>query len=244
MIPLIFDTETTSANEDREIIEAGFLQLRSEKDLAGISDRISIDIVSEPFEQRYKPSKPSTFGAMAVHHILPEELEECSPSSSFKLPDCDYIIGHSIDFDWEVAGSPDVKRICTYAMAQHVWQEADSYSQTALLYMALGPSTALREMLRDAHNALQDCYLTRMLLNEILRKKLDITTWSELWQFSEDSRIPLRMPITQARGELLTDIDDGLLQWCLDQYWLPGEHPYLHQGLVRENQRRQGSFDD
>lgn len=239
----IFDTETTSRDEDREIIEAAYAVIPAEEDLAGQSDRILrsyIDCIdSVNFHEFYRPSKPIQFGAMAVHHILPSDIEAHQPSSAFKLPAVEYLCGHSIDFDHEAAGRPDVKLICTYAMAQHVWQDADSYSQSALLYMLMGPTDETRECLRGAHGATIDVLNNARLLTFILNAKPEIETWAALYEFSEQSRIPLRMPITKARGELLTDIDDGLLLWCLKQDWLPGEHPYLYNGLSQEYERRE-----
>lgn len=167
------------------------------------------------------------------------------PSSEAVLPNgCTYLIGHNCDFDWQALGSPDVKRICTYAMAQHVWPEADSYSQTALVYMLLGANPGARELLKDAHSAINDCRNNLTLLAHILRAQPEIKTWSALHDFSEDCRIPLKMPITKARGELLTEIDDGLLDWCLRQHWLPDEHPYLYKGLTREYERRNKAWEE
>lgn len=238
----IIDTETT--DKDRpEVIELAGILLRSELDLAGESDRIFLE-EADTFEQRYKPQKPTSFGALAVHHILPSELEGCPESCAAFLPgDCAYMIGHSIDYDWQALGSPEgVKRICTRAMAEHIWPDADSYSQSALLYMLLGPTAETRERLRNAHSALTDCQNNLVLLQHIWRAKWEITTWSQLWDFSEECRIPLKMPITKARGEKLTDIDDGLLNWCLNQHWMPVEQPYLYKGLMREHERREEEY--
>jgi exodeoxyribonuclease X len=241
MTAYIVDTETTDKDAP-EVIGVAWIQLATQLDLAGESDRIFLE-EAQFFEQRYKPSQPSAFGAIAVHHILPSELENCPPSSEAKLPDdCTYMIGHSIDYDWQALGSPDVKRICTRAMAEHVWPDADSYSQSALIYRLLGAIPETRERLRNAHSAATDCENNLILLRHIWREKWDITTWSALWDFSEFCRIPLVMPITKARGEKLTDIDDGLLNWCLNQHWLPDEHPYLYKGLTREYERRQEEY--
>ena len=240
----ILDTETTSRNEDREVIELAWLKLETTHDLAGVPCIPQHIVVEDRYWMRYKPTKPIDFGAMAVHHILPEDLEGRPPASDAVAPeDCDYMIGHSIDFDWEALGRPDVKRICTRAMAEHVWQDADSYSQSALLYMILGPTPQTRHRLKEAHSAVCDCINNQTLLEKILSVRPDITTWQALWMFSEESRIPLRMPITAARGELLTDIEVGLLDWCLRQDWMPHDHPYLFEGLLRERRRRQEDAD-
>lgn len=65
----IIDTECTSRNDDREVIELAWLRFQPGHDLAGESDRIDLHVVQD-FTQRYQPSKGSGFGAIAVHHIL------------------------------------------------------------------------------------------------------------------------------------------------------------------------------
>ena len=48
------------------------------------------------------------------------DLIDCDPSYTVKLPpDAEYIIGHNVDFDWKALGQPNVKRICTQALARH-----------------------------------------------------------------------------------------------------------------------------
>ncbi len=229
---LIFDTETTDKDEP-ELIEAAWLQVQCVNDLAGKSDQIPAPFwLDESFVRRYRASKAITYGAMAVHHILPSELEDCEPSSSFSLPeDTDYIVGHNIDFDWRVAGEPPIKRICTDAMARYVWQDADSYSQSALLYMTCGATPKVRYWLKDAHSALADVENCARLLEQILVAKPEIETWASLHVYSEACRIPRVMPFGKARGELLTDLvgsDFGYCQWLLDQDWID---PYLRAGI-------------
>ena len=58
------------------------------------------------FVQRYRPKHPATWGALAAHHILPEELIECPPSSSIDVKTIPglYWIGHNVDFDWKLLG--------------------------------------------------------------------------------------------------------------------------------------------
>lgn len=224
-VAIIFDTELTD-RKDGEIIEAAGLILKTEPD-----DRISLE-VDDGFYSRYKPSKPITFGAMAVHHILPHELDNCPPSSEFALPaDCAFLIGHSIDTDWQAAGSPaHVKRIDTHAIAQWLWPDATGYSQTALIYMLSGATNAVRERVQRAHSALDDCQLNYDLLSYILAAKPEITTWSQLWQYSEECRIPRTCPLKRWDGVLLTDMDTDAIEWCLRQHWLD---PYFRIGLER-----------
>ena len=65
---------------------------------------------------------------------MDEELVDCPPASNFRLPkDLQYLIGHNIDFDWQAVGQPDVKRICTLALARKVWPEADAFEERAAI---------------------------------------------------------------------------------------------------------------
>lgn len=230
---LIFDTET-SDRDNGEIVEAAWLRMLAGGDLLGADDDlIRFDMaVAEGYSGRFKPAKPMTFGSIAVHHILPHELEQYPPSSDFKLPDdCAYVIGHSVDFDWQAAGSPaHVKRICTHAMAQHVWPNATGYSQTALIYMLLGTTDETRELVRNAHSAAADVELNRLLLGHIIGLHPEISRWSQLWTFSEECRIPLTCPMRRHEGVPLDELDRGFVEWCLRQGWL--DH-YFRIGLER-----------
>lgn len=235
MTAYIFDTELTD-KKGGEIIEAGLIRITPEQDLVGESDRINLHDNSVFAAQRFKPSKPTTMGALAVHGILPEELDGCPPSSEFKLPgDCQYVIGHNVDSDWEAAGRPDVKRICTYAMSGWVYPEADSKSLVALTYYLRGANRLTRDLVRDAHSATHDCFLTLLLLADILKKRPEVTTWAQLWEFSEECRIPRTCPMRKYEGVLLDELDDGFIGWCLR---LDDLDPYYRKGLQRVLDKR------
>lgn len=231
---LIFDTETTSRNDDREIIEAAWIAVAPVSDLAGPSDRIPHPIEGRKHSLRLRPEKRIEWGAMAVHNILPSELEDCPPSSTFEFPedDVEYIVGHSIDFDWEAAGKPDVKRICTDAMARWVWPDLDAYSQSALLYALLGPTPETREKLAGAHGALTDVINNALLLEQILDAK-SIETWSDLYEFSEACRIPRVIPFGKWKDHTpaeVLDMDPGYVDWLHRQDWVD---PYLLRAFER-----------
>lgn len=231
----IFDTETTD-KDDPEIIEAAMIGLPT-------VDHVRRGASPEPWEiwsKRFKPSKPITFGAMAVHHIVPSDLVGCEPSSNFHLPiDMEYMVGHSIDFDWKAAHSPeDVKRICTYAMAQDLWPDADSFSQSALLYKLVGESA--RDSLKGAHSAAVDVANNLTLLVIILKAKPELQTWEEVWKYSEYARIPKFFtwgkwgPQNGEPGKTLQwvfDNDYSYVTWLLRQDWLDERHPYLRRAL-------------
>lgn len=245
MRAIILDTETTSKEADREVIELAWIALSY-----SASDH-EPDLIPRPilsiseFCQRYRPTKPMTFGSLAVHHILPSELEHCDPVGNFLLPDAQYLIGHSIDFDWEAVGKPDMKRICTLAMARSIWPHADSHSQSALLYLLNGATPETRQMLRDAHSAAADAANNLVLLSHILAAKPDITTWSALWAFSEQARIPTVMPMGRNKGAAITTLETSEIDWYLDRDFID---PYLRkafeQEIVRRRQRAPETDDE
>ena len=201
---IIFDTEATGIKEP-VLIEAAWVELAS----------IEPFTVSNPFVQRYNPGKPITLGALATHHILDEELVDCPSASSFKLPDdVSYIIGHNVDFDWEVIGKPEIKRICTLALARKLWPDVDSHTQSALLYYL--ERNSAREQLRNAHSALTDVGICTVILDHICQQ-LNVKTVEDLYTESEKARIPTTMHFGKHKGMLLTDLPNDYKQWLLGQ---------------------------
>lgn len=242
MTTLIFDTETTSREADREVIEAAWIMIQPGGDLLGAdTDLIALPLmIRQSFVQRYKPVRPTTFGSLAVHHILPQELEDCVPSSDFRLPEgVAYLIGHSIDFDWEAIGKPNVRRICTAAMSRSLWPEADSHSQSAMLYLLNGATVETRSMLKDAHSAAADVANNLILLEHILAAKPEIRSWSELWAFSEGARIPTVMFAGRNKGAPISELESGEIEWYLARDFID---EYQRKGLEREMARRRAAY--
>jgi len=223
---LILDTETTT-NKDtperkREVIELAY------KPFEGTEETV----------YRFKPAMPSTFGAMAVHHILPEELDGCPPSSmALEMAPAawEYWVGHNIDFDWAVLGSPrGPKRICTLALSRELFPDLDSHSLSAVIYHLEGATPATRHMLRNAHSAAADIGFCELLLQHFIRvTKVD--TPYELWQISEEARIPKKMGFGKFAGQPISAVDRGYANWYLKQ---TDTDPYIlaafrRAGLIR-----------
>ena len=212
---IIFDTEATDLKKP-VLIEAAWVELESLEPYS----------ITNPFEQRYNPGKPISLGALATHHIMDEELVDCPPAASFTLPsDVDYVIGHNVDFDWEVIGKPDIKRICTLALARKVWPDLDSHNQSALLYH-LERATA-REQLRNAHSALTDVGICAAILKHLCQQ-LGVKTIEALYAESEIARIPTTMPFGKHKGMLLADVPKDYKKWLLTQQDID---PFLRKAL-------------
>ena len=214
---IIFDTETTGL-EAPEVIEAAWLEVNS---LAPMT-------YGACFEQRYRPSKPISIAALATHHILDEELVDCPTSSEFALPqDVDYLIGHNIDFDWTVIGTPDVRRICTLSLARAVWPSLESHSQGALLYH-LERHTA-KQRLQNAHAAAADIRICATILAHLC-EALHISEIERLWERSEDARIPTHMPFGKHKGVPIAEVPKDYARWLLDQ---PNVDPAITKAFLK-----------
>jgi exodeoxyribonuclease X len=212
---IIFDTEATDIKEP-VLIEAAWLEVTGFAPLT----------IGSQFVQRYNPGKPISLGALATHHILDEELINCAPASSFQLPsDVTYLIGHNVDFDWQVLGQPPIKRICTLALARKLWPNLDSHSQSALLYHLDRPHA--REQLRNAHSALADVGICAKIL-EAICTELKIDTVEALWVASEKARMPTHMPFGKHKGMPLNEVPMDYKSWLLGQSDID---PYLRKAL-------------
>jgi len=217
----IIDTETTTSDRDRlEIIELAFLEMY---DIGSVS--------TLAITKRFKPTGAIDFGALATHHILPEELNDCPPSSHAALPpDAEYIIGHNVDFDWAALGSPPVRRICTMAMARAVWPTLDSHKLGALVYKVNGVTANTTEYLRDAHSAGADCFYCNTVLNGILTTRPEIQTIHQLWLFSQECRIPKVMTFGKYKDQPVEAVDRGWVSWYRRQN---DTDPYLIEAFDR-----------
>ncbi|MGP5445027.1 3'-5' exonuclease [Pseudomonas helleri] len=223
MTAYIFDSETTGLN-DPQLVEAAWLKLDS---MAGLS-------IIDQFLARYKPSKPIELGALATSHILDEELADYPSHDTFDLPtDTAFLIGHNVDYDWNVIGQPDIKRICTQALSRKLWPSADSHSQSAMIYLHYRSEAPA--LLRNAHAALDDvknCHRLLMKIVEALSERLGrpVAGGEELWVLSEDARIPTHIGFGKHKGMAFADLPADYKRWLLNQADLD---PFVRKALTR-----------
>jgi len=215
MTVFIIDTETNGA-EKPEVIELAYAEPGKAAAVA-----------------RFRPQVPSTWGALAVHHILPEDLEFCIPSTEAKLPPCQYIIGHNVDYDWDALGRPPVKRICTLAIARFLYPTLESHKLGALYYMLRGATEQTRSALRDAHSAAADVYFCEFILQRMLnahRPELTVAPTEELWAFSEDCRLPRIISFGKYKGTPINKLPSDYVAWMHRQ---PDMDPYVIAALKK-----------
>jgi len=218
---LIFDAETNSKTNPR-VIETAYMYL----------DPDTLEPQCRPVVQRFDPGAPLDFGAIAVHHILPQELEGLPGSDTFSLPeDVGYVIGHKIGFDLGAIGNPpQIKAIDTLALAQKAWPDLDSHTQSALYYMIMfqrGEDVlAARDLVKNAHSAGADIQMCAKILAELklayehhietLPDKIGVPSLSlleSLHLISEAAKVPLKMTFGKHEGVAPWNVPGDYKAW-------------------------------
>ena len=228
MHAIILDTETHTLNG--QPIEIAYAPIEVNQ------GQLSLD-KSQIFDQLYTVDEPISYAAMAVHHILEEDLVGQPHYSSFQLPkDTVYMIGHNIDYDLRAiekcgVDTSHIKAICTLALARRAWPDAEAHNISALIYMISKGSAKAREMIKKAHRADMDIILTANILNQIIHQ-LNIQSLEELYTISEDARIPRSLNFGKHKGTLIADLPKDYVQWLLRQTDLD---PYLRKALDNQN---------
>jgi len=215
MTALIFDTETHKLHGD--IIEAAGMGVVFHE----IGGNIPLIPTQFDFTKRFKPSEPINIGAMAVHHIVDEDLVKCPSFTKFKFPKengVEYLIGHNIDYDIAAvnrAGTSTngIKAICTLAMARYLWPNLESHNLTALAYQVSSDRKATRRGLKVA-----------------IVRETKISSFEELFEFSEQARYPTHIFYGKYKGTSIKDLEDKNIHWLLGKT----DDPYLKISLENE----------
>ena len=227
MQAIILDTETHTLNGLP--IEIAYAPIQIEQ------GKLSLDR-EKIFDQLYSiGDEKISYAAMAVHHILESDLVDQPNFRTFELPqETTYIIGHNIDYDIRAiqqcgAETSHIKAICTLALSRLVWPHAEAHNISALIYMISKGSSKAREMLKGAHRADADIILTANILMHIIHH-LGIQNIEELYEVSEDARIPRTINFGKHRGTAIVDLPSDYVSWLLRQEDLD---PYLKKALEK-----------
>jgi exodeoxyribonuclease X len=183
--------------------------------------------------QRYHPLEPMSLGAISVHHILDEDVAECPPHTSFRLPEgIRYIIGHNIDFDLVAIGRSGVDispyhAICTLALSRYLWPAVESHTLSSMAYFHAENRAAVRQVIKHAHSAMTDVKLTAALLRCIVRQT-KVEDLAALYALSEQARVPSTMSFGKHKGTAIADLPADYVSWLGKQVDLD---PYLVKAL-------------
>lgn len=248
MIIASIDTETTSKEESRSIVELGIV--RWDTDCEDEAPSI-IGI----YEQRFKPKEPITFEAMGIHHITNGEVERCNPIEERVqeiidfLSDTQILMGHNLPFDlWslerEVLGGPyQGATVDTLRLARHAWDNLPNYKLSTLRYQLdlIEDSTRHEnglalpsELVDKPHSAAFDAFLCAPLAQRC-RRELNIS-WDEV---VGKAASPLKVKLMYFGKHKDMEIEDmvhserGYVEWLLKQDWLEKEHPDLRWTILK-----------
>jgi len=237
---LIVDTETTGIKNSDGMIEYAHISLPALEQLQTVSPIYSYEEIQH-WNSLWNPGVDICAEATAVNGWTKEKYANHPSVEGFQMETTNYIIGHNIDFDCKFIGEPTAKRICTIRLAKLAWPKTvngvTSYRLTSLIEHFIPEGKTL---VKEAHGALADCYLTFILLDEILKRFPRVTSWEELYQLQtpkEEARRAIKkkanlevMPFGKYKGELFCDIPRSYLEWALRELDLKADLREALQG--------------
>jgi DNA polymerase III epsilon subunit-like protein len=170
---ILFDTETTGAEEHDRIIQIGAMI---------VHDRENIEV----YDELCSSTVPISLEAMEVHHIIPEmieekplfkDLESTKKILEYNAPG-NYLIAHNINFDLAMLEKEGFKNnytlIDTLRCAKHLLPKSPNhrlqYLRYALeLYHVEQAEAHQLGVTIKAHDAIGDVLVMKLLLSKLVR---------------------------------------------------------------------------
>jgi len=211
MLLRCIDTETTGLEPTDDVVEVGCYDLLP--DLSGVN-------VDSGFQFLVRPAKPIPPEASAIHHLTNDDVADAAPWADCwplvleAAEDANDIVfvAHNAQFE-RTHFDPLFKNkwICSWKCALRVWPDMESHSLQYLRY-ALGLSVE-PNLAMPPHRALPDAYVCGLLLVELLKHQSAETliTWSG------ERPVLTRFDFGKNRGQLVTESDDGYLDWLANK---------------------------
>jgi len=224
---VILDTETTGTGEGDRIIQLGYIVLEPRKE-------------TKVFSEFCLPDTQISYGAMEVHHITPEMIEDkapCVETDAFhqlnllNTPD-NYMIIHNAPFDLNMLSKEGfeckMELIDTLRCARHVYDDEEAHRLQFFRYKMGLYKDEQKEAEKlgievKAHDAIGDVLTLKLFLTK-LRKTVEekypgsspIEKMVELTKEPVFFKKPMRFG--KHKGKTLVEIaaeDSGYLRWML-----------------------------
>jgi len=223
---IILDTETTGTGEDDRIIQLGYIVLGS-KDI-------------EVYNEFCSSQTPISFGAMEVHGITPEMIENkptCQETSAYKRlqelnSEENYMIIHNAPFDLEMLKKEgfdiQMKVIDTLRVAKHIFEDEEAHRLQYFrykmgLYKDEDKEAKNLNIEVKAHDAIGDVLILKLFLTklkEALRLKFPHANPVEkMVELTNTPIIIKTFKFGKHKGKMLKDVaqeDAGYLRWMLN----------------------------
>lgn len=224
---ILFDTETTGANEEDRIIQIGMMIVHNKNEIEVYDELCSCDI-------------PIKLEAMEVHNIVPEMIEGkptfLQTKSFEKLVNYNqsenYLIAHNINFDLGMLIKEGFENkftlIDTLRCAKHLFDEMPyhrlQYLRYALdLYMIEEKEAKDLGITIKAHDAIGDVLVMKLFLSKLVQKVQEhFPKENPMTKLAELTKTPVLVKIFKFgkyKGSEVSEVakkDAGYLMWMRD----------------------------
>lgn len=193
MKAIILDTETSGLPPKGEACEIAFFEVQFENLLWDNANPRPAKIILEyangyadVVHQTFMPKGDFHPKASACNGFTKENLKGSPCISTFKFPtDVEYMVGHNIMFDFDILKKPKgVKLICTKELAIKYLTKTSGAGTKGVntltgLIERYYPEEA-KELIANAHSALQDCKLCYLVLLKVLEAAPELDSFEKL----------------------------------------------------------------
>ena len=264
---IILDSETTGLPPKGEACEIAFFEISTvlptmsnfEEKTYGtnffyrteaanlIADTIKL---TGMFHQTFMPKGEFNPRASVVNGFTKENLKGSPCISTFDFPTAvEFMIGHNILFDWQMVTKPDVKLVCTKELAiKYLTKQSGAGTKGVNTLTGLieryYPKEA-KELIANAHSALQDCKLCYLILLKILEVAPELDSFEklaaqctqpngkkngtslprgiELCPYTKQHLIKFGTKFPGISLEVVNVTDRGYLQWIVDKSYMSAD---------------------
>lgn len=208
----VIDTETTGIDDPAEMVEIGWTDVRL--------FHAGWQIESGPHSTIVNPGMPITFPAMAVHHLIQDDVAGGADPIMIReeiVAGVDILCAHNVIFDSRFIRGHNLPWICTFKSARTIWPELQSHGNGSIRYeraLCLGDERAM-----PSHRAGPDTWVTAHILLDLLKER----TVEELIDISWKPALLLKCPLKAHFGKRWSEVPSDYLDWIVNKSDMPSD---------------------